>query len=191
MAPNHPRVGDKWLSEPQNAINYNSNHALDIIYEKLINEIKIIPKNVFELGNGKFKILYTPKDFETASTPDMLTNFKDQGIEAIPQSNALFQRTILVRKLDKYITATDSNALKATLNDLNNFHTQEVQKLPGKDHVIKLVLGSLDDVKKAKNNGIRFRYTIADPEHIHSETKPYRATICLKCYKINMHSTAQ
>lgn len=57
--------------------------------------------------------------------------------------------------------------------------------------MIKLTLASLEDVQKAKTVGVRFKYTRADPEYVHVESTPYRALICLKCYKINMHSTGQ
>lgn len=176
---------------PQHAITYNSKLTLDEIYVKMSATIKLIPKNIYSIGPNKYKIVYTPNDFESASSPDMLQLFKENEIEAIQHASTLYQRTILIRRIDSYITATNSEALITIINELNDFTTTEVHKLPGKDHMIKLTLASLDDVQKAKTDGVRFKYTRAAPEYIHSESTPYRALICLKCYKINMHSTGQ
>lgn len=191
MAPYHPRVGDKWNAPPQNAITYNSELALTAIYEIMTTTIKLIPKNIFDLGNKKFKIVYTPNDFNKASTPKMMNTFKENKITPIQHSNVLYQRTILIRQIDKYITATDSNILKDILNELNPFTVTDVNKIPGRDHIIKLVMETMEDVESAKSLGVRFKYTKAAPEHIHTEQTPFRTTICFKCYKINMHTTKQ
>lgn len=168
----------------------NTNKGITNIYTTFSQKLDILCTNVINIAENKFKILLSSTQMENALMDENLNILEKNGISVTTNDNHKLNRTIILKKLDKYITDYSDEDIMQHIGNLNKVKITKVIRIPEKDYILKVQCETPDEAELLYKNGIKFPYTFCPPQHIKKHILPNTPIICTKCYTINHHITA-
>lgn len=151
----------------------------------------IRPTNLIDITNNKYKLILAEEALDTITLTDSIQKLRENEIEVIVTADTTYRRTLLVRNIEPLETAMTNDEITNTIEANNGVKVDMIIRLPEKSRLLKILLSTLAENDKIKNNGLILKYTKVPAYNITQEPRPYKPLICKKCYVIEEHNTSQ
>jgi len=162
------------------------NHRLSLL--KLFRDLDLYPTNIITRDNSFLVIFKHNFNQDILFSRDSIAKLRELDCSLVEPPILRASRTILVFRVDPYLYGEDTEDIRRDIESSND-HSKidEIIKFPN-SRTIKIIFSSEKAARLAMERGLIACYLYIPPEDIEKEIHVDLKT-CLKCYKINDHTT--
>jgi len=164
------------------------NHRLSLL--KLLKDLDLQPTNIIPRNNSFLVIFKHNFNQDVLFSQHTIAKLRELDCSLVEPPSLRARRTILVFRVDPYVYDEDPEDIRRDIESSNaHSEIEEIVKFPN-SRTLKIIFTSEKAARLAAERGLIAFYLLIPPEDIENEIY-IDIKMCLKCYKINEHSTTE